>query len=172
MAALYQDAMTIVRHVGKPNLFITFTCNPKWPEIQNALLPGQTAQDRPDIVACVFRLKLAELFKDIREREIFGTVVGRVHTIEFQKRGLPHAHMLFILAPDSRPQTIDDYDAIVSAELPDPLLHPQLYDTVTTCMMHGPCGAGFPNAPCMKDGKCSKRYPHHFSETTTADEDS
>ena len=29
----YQDAMTIVRHTGKPDLFITFTCNPKWPEI-------------------------------------------------------------------------------------------------------------------------------------------
>ncbi|GFW40730.1 ATP-dependent DNA helicase [Trichonephila clavipes] len=25
-----QDAMTYVRHFGRPDLFITFTCNPKW----------------------------------------------------------------------------------------------------------------------------------------------
>jgi hypothetical protein len=28
MAQLYQDAMNMVRRFGKPNLFITFTCNP------------------------------------------------------------------------------------------------------------------------------------------------
>ncbi|CAL4067133.1 unnamed protein product, partial [Meganyctiphanes norvegica] len=27
-----QDAMTYVRHYGRPDLFITFTCNPKWQE--------------------------------------------------------------------------------------------------------------------------------------------
>ena len=29
----YQDAMATVRCFGKPDLFITFTCNPKWREI-------------------------------------------------------------------------------------------------------------------------------------------
>ncbi|CAE1312479.1 unnamed protein product [Acanthosepion pharaonis] len=28
-----QDAMTYVRHYGRPDLFVTFTCNPKWVEI-------------------------------------------------------------------------------------------------------------------------------------------
>lgn len=36
----YHDAMAIVREHGKPDLFITMTCNPNWPEIQEALLPG------------------------------------------------------------------------------------------------------------------------------------
>jgi hypothetical protein len=35
----YQDAMAIARFVGKPTYFATFTCNPKWPEITDALLP-------------------------------------------------------------------------------------------------------------------------------------
>ena len=34
----FQNAMTIVRRkFGKPDLFITFTCNPKWEEITGAL---------------------------------------------------------------------------------------------------------------------------------------
>ncbi|XP_043865136.1 uncharacterized protein LOC122757337 [Drosophila mojavensis] len=49
-----QDAMTYVRHYGRPDLFITFTCNPKWIEIIQLLLPGQTSSDRHDITARVF----------------------------------------------------------------------------------------------------------------------
>jgi len=29
MQQLYQDSMALVRHFGKPSLFITFTANPK-----------------------------------------------------------------------------------------------------------------------------------------------
>ena len=47
---LYQDAMAIVRRYGKPDLFITFTCNPQWPEITQSLLQNQVPADRPDIV--------------------------------------------------------------------------------------------------------------------------
>ncbi|XP_069963810.1 phosphatidylinositol phosphatase PTPRQ isoform X4 [Bactrocera oleae] len=35
MNAKSQDAMTYVRKFGRPDLFITFTCNPEWPEIKN-----------------------------------------------------------------------------------------------------------------------------------------
>ena len=62
----YQDAMAIVRARGTPDLFVTMTCNPDWPEIQNALLPGQTPNDRPDIVGRVFGLKLQMLLQDLR----------------------------------------------------------------------------------------------------------
>ena len=34
------DAMSYVTEYGKPDLFITFTCNPKWDEIINELLPN------------------------------------------------------------------------------------------------------------------------------------
>jgi hypothetical protein len=40
MGELYQDAMARVRKFGKPNLFVTFTYNPKWKEITYALLLG------------------------------------------------------------------------------------------------------------------------------------
>jgi len=40
MKARMQDAMVIVRKRGKPEFFITFICNPKWPDVQNLLEPG------------------------------------------------------------------------------------------------------------------------------------
>jgi hypothetical protein len=36
-------------------------------------------------------------------------------------------------------------------------------------MMHGPCGAAFPNAPCMEEGKCKKQYPRKFQSETVTD---
>jgi hypothetical protein len=58
MAQLYQDSMAIVRQYGKPDLFITMTCNPKWEEIVSALKPNEIAHDRLDLVTCVFVGKL------------------------------------------------------------------------------------------------------------------
>jgi len=52
------DAMTLVARFGKPEFFVTMTCNPYWDEIVQQLLPGQMPQDRPDIVARVYRAKL------------------------------------------------------------------------------------------------------------------
>ncbi|PIC11360.1 hypothetical protein B9Z55_000610 [Caenorhabditis nigoni] len=63
--SLYQDALAVVSRFGKPDLFLTMTCNPSWKEIQEALLPGQEAVDRPDVVSRVFKLKLEELKKDL-----------------------------------------------------------------------------------------------------------
>lgn len=53
----YQDAMTIVRKYGKPDIFITMTCNPNWLEIKENLLPNQQPNDRPDICARIFDIK-------------------------------------------------------------------------------------------------------------------
>lgn len=83
----YQDAISLLRRFGKPNLFITMTTNPDWKEIKENLRPGETAIDRPDIMARVFKLKKQQLIRDIEKEMIFGKCVARVHTIKFQKRG-------------------------------------------------------------------------------------
>ena len=162
--------MAIVGSTSNPDVFVTFTCNPEWPEIQQELLPGQTSQDRPDLVSRVFKLKLDALMDDLFNKHVLGKVIARMHVIEFQKRGLPHAHILLILDISSKPKTIDDIDSMVCAELPDPNEQQHLFNVVTTCMLHGPCGHIRSNAQCMKDGRCSKRYPREFSETTVLDE--
>ena len=82
----YQDAMAICRWVGYPDLFITFTCNPKWPEVAAFLqsIPGQKIEERPDIVTRVFKIKLDELMYDIKQGKHFGTVTaGTYHSLTF-----------------------------------------------------------------------------------------
>ncbi|CAH9058046.1 unnamed protein product [Cuscuta europaea] len=77
MDQLYFDGMAICGYVGFPDLFITFTCNPMWPEIQRILGPiNLRPHDRPDIVSKVFKIKLDELIIDLRKRELFGKVVA------------------------------------------------------------------------------------------------
>jgi hypothetical protein len=142
--------MAICRSFGLPSYFITFTCNPNWPYIQAELILGQTATDRPDLVTRVFRMKLLVLMKDLMKDEVFGLTVAQIHVIEFQKRGLPHAHILIILKPEFQPTTPAQIDMAILAELPDPKMDPKwMFETVSKCMMHGPCGPAFPNAPCM-----------------------
>ena len=163
-----QDAMTYVRKFGRPHLFITFTCNPTWPEIQAELFEGQTAKHRNDIVARVFNLKLHKMMDLMTKLQVFGEVQCYVYTIEWQKRGLPHAHILIWLKDAIRPV---DLDRFISAEIPDETTDPGLNSIVTKNMIHGPCGALNRSSPCMKDGKCSKGYPKDLREETMTDGD-
>lgn len=170
MQQQFQDATAIVKSRGKPDLFITFTCNPNWPEIQNTIETWQQASDRPDVICRVFREKLDCLMKDIKSRQIFGIVRASIHVVEFQKRGLPHAHILIILANVDKPLTPEDIDQITCAEMPDPVTEPSLYQTVTGSMIHRPCGRFDPSQPCTKNSFCTRGYPKPFSSETIIDE--
>ncbi|GBN67556.1 hypothetical protein AVEN_267496-1 [Araneus ventricosus] len=162
----YQDAMAMVRKFGRPDLFVTFTCNPSWPEILNAMQGRERPENRPDIVVRVFKMKLSELLDDLIKRKVFGCVTSYIYVIEFLKRGLPHCHILLTLDSSSKIRTKDDINKFVSAELPNINVNRRLFEIVTKCMVHGPCGIINPNAPCMKDGECSKQFPKAFREET------
>ncbi|KAK8942878.1 hypothetical protein KSP39_PZI009132 [Platanthera zijinensis] len=163
----YQDAMAVVRNFGRPDIFLTMTCNPSWPEITNELHPGQTAQDRPDLVSRIFHAKLQCLTDDIFHKGVLGRVIAHVHVVEFQKRGLPHAHMLFIFREQDKLTTPEDYDCVVRAEIPIQAEEPELYNAVLRHMLHGPCGRLRPNAQCMKNNVCKKGFPKPFMTATT-----
>jgi len=106
----FQDGMAVVRGTSLPDLFITYTANPKWREVTENLEEGQTAADRPDLVARVFGMKLRTFIDDIIKNHCFGNCLGYLKVIEFQKRGLPHAHILVCLSPNCKPHCADDYD--------------------------------------------------------------
>ncbi len=167
MRANFQDAMTIVSKFGHPDLFLTFTANPRHRDIVNALLPGQQPNDRPDIVARVFKQHLEELLDDIKVKHILGQPVAMIYVVEFQKRGLPHCHMIIFLANDCKLRTEEDIDSVISAEIPDPIAQPELHAVIKSTMVHGPCGDRNPNSPCMCEGKCTKGYPKDFCGKTS-----
>ena len=162
----FQDAVAVARHYHGFDLFITFTSNPSWNVLTSELLPGQTTSDRPDLVVRVFNMYKIALLDDIVNKNIFGHILARVYSIEFQKRGLPHMHLLLSLYPRDRPRTPADVDCIIRASWPDSEQEPQLFDIVKCCMVHGPCGSAFPHAPCMREGKCSKGFPKPFQPVT------
>ena len=119
-----------------------------------------------------------ELYRD----SIFGCAVAHLDVVEFQKRGLPHAHILVILAQHARPMTPEQVDSCVVAELPVAPLrdhyerladyenatrrYEDLRELVVTHMIHHECGHANPNASCMKDGKCSSSFPKPFTSET------
>ena len=163
-----QGALTYVRHYGRPDLFITFTCNPTWEEIKEYLLPGQIASDRPDIIARIFRQKLETMMDFIVKCQVFVKVRCWMYSIGWQRRGLPHYHALIWLLDKITP---DQLDEVISAEIPDPEIDQGLFEIVTKFMIHGPCGVFNKKCLCMKDGRCSKRYPESLHRDTITGND-
>ena len=168
MAEYTQDAMTYVRKYGKPDLFITFTCNPAWQEIKDELVNGQAPRDRHDLIARVFRQKQRKFIDVLTKGQVFGETQCWMYTVEYQKRGLPHSHNLIWLKEKIRPA---DIDKVIRAEFPDPEQDGGLYEVVKKNMIHGPCGCLNKNSPCMKNGKCTKKYPRKLLEETQTAED-
>ena len=166
MNQCFQDAMALARYYHGFNLFITFTCNPSWKEFQDTLLYNQSTIDRPDLALRVFHMYITSFLDDLMSFNIFGPLLGQVYTIEFQKRGLPHMHLLLTLSPTFCLETLEQVDMLIRATWPDPHLEPSLFDVVKRCMVHGPCDQLNKNAPCMKDGRCSKGFPKAFQSET------
>ncbi|KAL6541118.1 hypothetical protein OROMI_025001 [Orobanche minor] len=172
MQRRYLNALALVSEYGKPDFFITVTCNPNWPEIREGLLPGEEAQNRSDLVARIFRARNEEFKNEIVTKKLLGEVAAYLYVIEFQKRGLPHAHWIIILKPHFKIVSGAAYDRFVSAEIPDIILHPHLHSCVVMHMMRGPCGLLNPSNVCMRDRKCKNRYPKDFVDCTSQHDDS
>ncbi|XP_042954680.1 uncharacterized protein LOC122291099 [Carya illinoinensis] len=148
------------------------TCNPNWKEISTQLLPHEETQNRPNLIARIFRAKLEDLKYQLFKREIFGKISAYVYVIEHQKRGLPHVHFLIILRQDWKLYAPESFDEIVSAELPDKDNNLHLYTAVVKHMMHGPCGVLNPTNVCMKKNSCCKNnYPKQFVSNTVVGND-
>jgi hypothetical protein len=161
--------MAIVQSKGILDVFVTFTCNSNWHEIVVKFEPNQTASNCPNLVTRVFQMKVKALLKGVAKIGWFAKVIGNIWTRKYQKRGLLHIHLLFIIPPKQKVSTIEDIDCLVLAEL-FLLENAFLFETATKCLLHGLCDQEYPNVPCMINGVCKKRYPRAFSKETTQGE--
>ncbi len=125
------------------------------------------AVDQPDLVARVYNLKMEAFLDNLRKHHIFSRHMRHCYCIDYQKRGLPHSHLLLFLHEDYHfldPATIDK---IISAEFPSGEADPELYIIITVAMVHGPCGDANPESPCIaqrvrETAKCNKGFPKAF----------
>ena len=150
---------------GTPDLLITQTANTEWREIKENLRPGERYVDRPELVCRVFKQKSDALRHDVCDLHYFGRCIAWVYVIEFQKRGLPHMHLIVWLASKFK-LTNDTVDKFISAELPNQK-NTRLFEIVSTKMIHTPCnGTDDYGRFCrVKDKKkCDKDFPKPFNK--------
>ena len=94
-----------------------------------------------------------------------------LYTVEYQKRGLPHAHILLFLHNDDKHPTVAEIDKIISAKIPDLNKEPLAYDAVKKYMVYSPCGSINSMSSCMIENKCVKHFPKKFCSQTIVDND-
>ena len=148
------ESLAIVRNRGKPHLFITMTCNPNHPQILKALPHRASPNNRPDIVLRVFRQQVQQLVYVLHNKLVPGWegLKGDILVIEFQKRGLPHVHILAILDRTNN-ITADEIKKYATAEIPSKDDSSEDWKNVVSFMLHRPCGDINPDAPC-----CNNKY--------------
>jgi len=78
---------------------------------------------------------------------------------------------LVFLQPGHRYNNAGEIDKIISAEIPDKLKEPRLFDIVSSLMIHGPCGPQNQQSPCMMNGRCTKHFPKKFVDATVIDDE-
>jgi hypothetical protein len=162
MAQLYQDSMAIYQKYGALSLFMTMTANPKWVKVSSSIPQGAKPHNNLVETAHVFCQKLKELVRQIGKMGRFGKFISYVSTIEFQKRGLPHLHLMVTLKVSDCPTTPEDIDLLVTAEFPNPMTKPLLRRLVVELNLHGPCNGRL----CWQKGGCNKGFPKPYAEKT------
>ena len=151
--------------LGPPTFFITITENPKWHEIA-ALNTEKDVMMNSVLLARIFNQKKRALISYIKNSKIFGEVKGILWRDEYQKRGLPHCHVLLWTNFDTT--DMHEIDKIITCRLPlpDPFFENEtkrkmLYDLSKTFMTH----------TCTErcrgtDGKCCYGYPKKINQET------
>ena len=99
-------------------------------------------------------------------KHIFSEGIAYIYTVEYQKRGLPHIHIIIFLQPGMCLSSPDHIDQFVSTEFLDEKEQPLLYELVKTHMVHGPCRIAH-YSPCLSEKKeCLKVFPKLFQPET------
>ena len=149
---------------------LTFTSNPRWPEIRrNYLRKDQKLVDRFDIMCRIYEDKKRKLTHLINKKHILGKILGSGQSREFQKRiGGPHLHRVYTTDTEA---TADNIDNLIWAHIPPKPSDSgtsdranfvrKVRDLILKFQAHD-CGAHCRGS----DGRCMKRFPKPFCRQT------
>lgn len=152
--------------VGWPDFFITFTCNPKWVDINSHLL--YWLKSSRQAWYHMFYLKIMKMMDIIKCGYIFGPLRWFMYTAEWQRRGLPPVHILLWLQNKLMSTNID---CVINSELPNCQEDPVLFEIIKTSMIYGLCGHLNPRSSCMNNGRRTKHYPRELIYDTQTGDD-
>jgi hypothetical protein len=158
------DSLALARYLEKPSIWLTITTNPNWPEICSQLQPGQQACDIPTVVCHAFCGQLKKLKQFLQSH--FGGLVYEICVVEFQKQGLPYAH---IVVKFQQEPPLSIMDNIISTELPDQFTQPELYNKVKRFHIHSAEHLSRPGSYCNQEGQCIYGYPQQITMNTYLD---
>ena len=122
----------------------------------------------PVFVARHFQYRVEAFFKEIVLNGPLGKVKEYAIRVEFQVRGSPHIHAPLwtenppILTEDKKEDYISFVDGKIRADLPDPVLEPELYKLVKTYQVHSH------SQTCRKykNKPCRFNFGHYFTQRT------
>jgi hypothetical protein len=165
------DSLAVAAAFGPPTFFCTMTCNGQWPAIQSQLRRGQDYSDLPVVVARVFKRAVTILEQSFNTMFLNpGRPLYIIHSVEFQKRGLPHVHILVKYNHECTHP--DDIDSVVSAEIPE---NAEDQELVRSHMIHRhPPDDRPPSKYCQRVDEfghrtCRFGYPQPLQPRTTVD---
>ena len=179
------DLFAMVRQLGIPTFFCSFSCNNDWPEIVTAIKAQQgqnvdvstlSWEEKCTILASN-PVTCARMF-DHRVKLFLNTVIrspanpiGEVldwfYRVEWQARGSPHIHCLFwikdapVLGKDSDQAVCDFVDQYVSCQIPSE--NEELHDKVSRFQTH----SRNHTKSCKKGNRpCRFNYPRPVAKRT------
>jgi ATP-dependent DNA helicase PIF1 len=114
--------------------------------------PRVVEQNKFRIGTIVFQQIRKYVRELVMEKLINGRVLAYIKVVEWQKRGLPHAHKLILIHQNDVPTTPEQIVGVIRAELPlDKETEPELYSEVTKHMLHTHCLTNPKDASCLQN---------------------
>ena len=98
---------------------------------------GQITFNLPDIICRIYEMKKKEFIHDLTVKQFLGKHIAHIAVIEFQKRGVPHCHILIWI--ENFQSNSESIDSVIRAEIPDRRVDEDLYQLVMDKIIHGPC---------------------------------
>ncbi|KAK0145562.1 hypothetical protein N1851_015516 [Merluccius polli] len=156
-----KDLNAMVRQLGKPTFFLTFSAaEMRWPEVIEAVKAQQGEQvdvsqldwnakceilrSNPVTLMRLFEKRVDALMTDLilSPAQPIGEVEDYFYQVEFQARGSPHIHLLVWIkdAPefgdDDDDKIIKFIDQYITCQMPDPNADPELHKIVSEVQVH------------------------------------